>query len=206
MLELAVEQSGDTWFGVACGDQRVYVTTFTRTEEEAFNDLTRLIPQDVPFQKVAVGSEFAKRVLSAIEQIYAGKDCAANFPLALERFPTYTQRVLRTVAAIPMGYVSSYGWVADAAGGGARAVGNIMAANKLAPLVPCHRVVTSSFGLGGYGGGYGGGLRVKFDFLKREKQGFTEPKSILVEGGQLQVFPVERVLEKLEGRLAWQKL
>jgi hypothetical protein len=47
---------------------------------------------------------------------------------------------------------------------------------------------------------------VKFDFLKREKQGFTEPKSILVEGGQLQVFPVERVLEKLEGRLAWQKL
>jgi alkylated DNA nucleotide flippase Atl1 len=84
--------------------------------------------------------------------------------------------------------------VATAVGGGARAVGNVMANNPFAPVVPCHRVVTSNLGLGGYGGG----LQVKYEFLKREQQGFAEPKEILIDGQELRVFPVEFVLQKLK--------
>ncbi len=85
----------------------------------------------------------------------------------------------------------------NAVGGGARAVGNVMAANPFAPIIPCHRVVTSNLGLGGYGGG----LKTKLQLLQREKQGFTKTKMITIGNGCLQVFPVELVLEKLEGMI-----
>ena len=101
--------------------------------------------------------------------------------------------MLKATAEIPLGYVASYGSVAKAVGGGPRAVGNIMAANPFAPIVPCHRVVKSDFTLGGYGGG----LKVKLELLRREKRGFSALKEIEANGGRLQVFPVEYVLRNL---------
>jgi methylated-DNA-[protein]-cysteine S-methyltransferase len=69
------------------------------------------------------------------------------------------RRVLEIVAAIPAGATATYGDVAAAAGspGAARAVGKINAANRLAPVVPCHRVV----GADGLLRGYAGGLEMK---------------------------------------------
>jgi O-6-methylguanine DNA methyltransferase len=95
---------------------------------------------------------------------------------------------------IPVGYVASYGSIAKAAGGSPRAVGNVMAANPFVPIVPCHRVVSSDFTLGGYGGG----LDVKLDFLVREKRGHQSPKEISVGDRKLTVSPVEFVLRKLK--------
>jgi len=68
-----------------------------------------------------------------------------------------------------------------------------MASNPFAPIVPCHRVVSSDFTLGGYGGG----LTVKRAFLIREKRGHTSPQEIPFGDRKLQVFPVEIVLRKL---------
>lgn len=67
----------------------------------------------------------------------------------------FQKKVYAIVAAIPPGETMSYGEVAAQAGspGGARAVGRAMATNPWAPIVPCHRVVPASGGLGGYGGG-----------------------------------------------------
>jgi hypothetical protein len=69
-----------------------------------------------------------------------------------------------------------------------------MAANPFAPIVPCHRVVSSDFTLGGYGGG----LDVKLAFLVREKRGYTSQREIPAGGRKLMVFPVEFVLRKLK--------
>lgn len=146
-----------------------------------------------PIQAVSETSVFAKKVLEVLGKVYEGKDVNEKIPLSFAGLPNYTQKVLEMVSQIPVGYVSSYGGVAKAAGGGARAVGNVMAANPFAPIVPCHRVVTSSLGLGGYGGG----LRAKFEFLRREKRGYTEGREILVDSKKLDVFPVEFVLSKL---------
>jgi methylated-DNA-[protein]-cysteine S-methyltransferase len=129
-----------------------------------------------------------------LKTIYDGKDTSVNLPLATTHLPTYTQNVLKATSAIPVGYVSTYGAIAKAVGGSPRAVGNAMACNLFAPVVPCHRVVKSDLTLGGYGAG---GLKVKYDFLDREKRGYTEPKTLIVCGGQLCVFPVEHVLAKL---------
>ena len=61
---------------------------------------------------------------------------------------------LKATRSIPRGETRSYGDIAVQVGrpGGARAVGQVMASNPIAVLVPCHRVIASDGGLGGYGG------------------------------------------------------
>ncbi len=63
--------------------------------------------------------------------------------------------IYRTVAAIPAGETMSYSAIAKLVGrpGAARAVGAAMAANRFAPMIPCHRVVGSDGSLRGYAGG-----------------------------------------------------
>ncbi len=67
----------------------------------------------------------------------------------------FTRRVLLADHAIPRGRVMTYGGLAARMGvpGGARAVGNVMAGNPFPLVIPCHRVVRSGGGLGGFGGG-----------------------------------------------------
>ncbi|MCD5381798.1 MAG: MGMT family protein [Candidatus Pacebacteria bacterium] len=68
--------------------------------------------------------------------------------------PTFTTAVKDIVRAIPKGAVVTYGEVAAVAGNpkAARAVANIMAHNY-DPDVPCHRVIRTDGGLGGYSRG-----------------------------------------------------
>lgn len=67
---------------------------------------------------------------------------------------TFTQKVREVVKGIPKGKVLTYKEVAIKAGNpkAARAVANIMAAN-FDPQIPCHRVIRSDGGLGGYNRG-----------------------------------------------------
>jgi methylated-DNA-[protein]-cysteine S-methyltransferase len=67
----------------------------------------------------------------------------------------FGRRVLRATAQIPYGGVASYKQVAAAAGSprGFRAAGNALGANPIPIVVPCHRVLHSGGGLGGYTGG-----------------------------------------------------
>ena len=69
--------------------------------------------------------------------------------------PQFQRAVLRATAAIPYGTTSTYSGVAVAAGSprGQRAAGNALGANPLAIIVPCHRVLRSGGGFGGYTGG-----------------------------------------------------
>ncbi|HIF71751.1 MAG TPA: MGMT family protein [Dehalococcoidia bacterium] len=69
--------------------------------------------------------------------------------------------------SIPAGETRSYGWLAEQAGNvrAARGAGQAMARNKLALLVPCHRVVSSTGALHGFGGA---GLPLKSRLLSME--------------------------------------
>jgi methylated-DNA-[protein]-cysteine S-methyltransferase len=195
MIGVYAKNIDNVWFGVACDENKVHATSFAATEKNAIAGMLDGLPFNVPFQVFREPSALADSVLATVKNIYDGKEVSQNFQLAMEHLPAYTRRVLETVSAIPVGYVATYGSVAKSAGGGARAVGNVMARNPFAPVVPCHRVVSAGFGLGGYGGG----LNVKHAFLVREKRGFTAPRGIQVSDGMLQVFPVEYVLRKLKG-------
>jgi methylated-DNA-[protein]-cysteine S-methyltransferase len=197
LIGVYVKELDGKWFGVACDDKNVYATTFASTEKAAFDNLFACLPNCLKFEKKDSPPEFADHIIGLIKDVYDGRDVAEKVSFYTKHLPTFTKRTIMATYSIPVGYATSYGAIAKAVGGGARAVGNAMAKNPFCPLVPCHRVVCSDFGLGGYGGSRRrSGLSAKLAFLKREKRGYSREKEIAVEGGKLRVFPVESVLEK----------
>ena len=78
-------------------------------------------------------------------------------------------KVWTYLKTIPKGSVKTYKEVAIAIKCpiSARAVANACAKNPYAPKIPCHRVIRSDGGLGGYSGR--GGIRTKMRLLRSEK-------------------------------------
>ncbi len=69
----------------------------------------------------------------------------ATIPLDLVDAPPFYRRAWEACRSIPAGETRSYRWLAAAAGNplASRAAGQAMARNRLALVVPCHRVVAS---------------------------------------------------------------
>ena len=70
---------------------------------------------------------------------------------------TFQRRVWAEIAAIPPGQTHSYGELAKNLKNAPRAVGQACGANPFPLVVPCHRVIASGGGLGGFsrqGGGF----------------------------------------------------
>jgi methylated-DNA-[protein]-cysteine S-methyltransferase len=193
MIEVYSQNLDGVWFGVAYAQRQIVASSFSASQQSTLRNTLMIIPNDTPFQIFREPSAFAKDILTSLKKIYDGENVNRNFPLAYAHLPAYTQKVLKATLQIPLGYITSYGSIAKAVGGGPRAVGNIMASNPFAPIVPCHRVVKSDFTLGGYGGG----LEVKVELLSREKRGFLRSKEIRVNGRSLTVFPAEYALKNL---------
>ena len=80
----------------------------------------------------------------------------------------FGRRVAMECRKIPYGKTLTYGQLAAKAGnpGAARAVGNRMAANRIPIIVPCHRVLPSGRGLGGFSAT--GGVELKRRLLEME--------------------------------------
>ena len=77
----------------------------------------------------------------------------------------FEQQVYKLCKKIPKGKVSTYGEIAKAIGSKcSRAVGNALNKNPYAPVVPCHRVVRSNGGVGGFASGQ----KNKIKILKKE--------------------------------------
>ena len=87
----------------------------------------------------------------------------------------FTRKVYQTLRLVPPGEVVTYGELARRAGrpSASRAVGRAMATNPVPLLVPCHRVIQSGGGLGGFGMG---GPSVKARLLRIE--------GVRIEGGR----------------------
>lgn len=110
---------------------------------------------------------------SLLEQAFLqGKsgDPKPSLNLALTGSP-FQLKVWQGLRDIPFGEVRSYGALAESLGhsGAARAVGTAIAANKLAYLVPCHRVVRAT----GETGQFRWGAELKVRMLAWEAQEIT---------------------------------
>lgn len=91
-----------------------------------------------------------------LDEYFAGR--RRDFALAIDwrlARSAFTRRVLEATARIPFGETRSYRDVAIAAGSpqAFRAAGGALGSNPLPIVVPCHRVLASGGGLGGYTGG-----------------------------------------------------
>jgi methylated-DNA-[protein]-cysteine S-methyltransferase len=119
--------------------------------------------EDAVLQELA--TRISPRILAAprkldeprreLEEYFAGR--RSQFEIALDWQLTrgFGRRVLQATARIPYGSVSTYKQVAAQAGSprGSRAAGNALGANPMPIVVPCHRVLHATGGIGGYTGG-----------------------------------------------------
>ena len=87
-----------------------------------------------------------------LEEYFAGERAFFTVPVDLSQVPAFERAALEIATAIPYGEVRSYKWIAERLGkpDAARAVGSAMAGNPVPIIVPCHRVVKTDGGLGGY--------------------------------------------------------
>ena len=104
-----------------------------------------------------------------------------NIDLTLAASP-FQKKVLSKLREVPRGAVVSYQALGAAAGApkGARAVGNALHNNPVPIYVPCHRVITSSGGIGGYGGGGARKIQLlRSEGFALEKGGDKLPDSVV---------------------------
>ncbi len=90
-----------------------------------------------------------------LEQYFAGARSQFELDLDWQLTRGFGRRVLEATARIPFGSVTTYKRVASEAGSprASRAAGNALGSNPIPIIVPCHRVLHSTGGLGGYTGG-----------------------------------------------------
>jgi methylated-DNA-[protein]-cysteine S-methyltransferase len=108
--------------------------------------------------RVALGGKSGSddRMLARdIERVLQGDGPPEYLSVDTHDWPEFTREVLARCAQIQPGQVMTYSELATAVRRprSARAVGQVMANNPFALLIPCHRVVGSDYSLRGFGGG-----------------------------------------------------
>ncbi len=111
-------------------------------------------------------NQHLQRLRSELAGYFAGAVRTFSVPLVYPGTP-FQQRVWEKLLAVPYGQTRSYQELATAVGDPAavRAVGRANGMNRIAILIPCHRIVNKNGDLGGYGGG----LRRKQHLLNLEQ-------------------------------------
>jgi len=133
-------------------------------------ELKRLLESDFPEARLVRADRELAPMRSLILAAIGGRQPAKPVPFDL-RGTDFQRSVWRELLKIPSGSTRSYGDIARAVGNrrATRAVAQACGANPIPVLVPCHRVIQSDGGLGGYTGG----VRIKKALLKSE--GITLP-------------------------------
>ena len=94
------------------------------------------------------------RLERQLAEYLAGERRAFDLPIDAPG-SSFQETVWGQLQAIPYGATISYRELAAGAGvpAASRAVGRANGSNRLAVIIPCHRVIATGGGLGGYGGG-----------------------------------------------------
>jgi methylated-DNA-[protein]-cysteine S-methyltransferase len=111
-----------------------------------------------------------ERVIERVRDLLAGgRDDLADIALDLTEASDFNRRVYAVARAIGPGETSTYGEVAKVLGdpGAARAVGKALGENPWPIVVPCHRVLAASGGMGGFSAP--GGANTKAQLLTIER-------------------------------------
>lgn len=98
--------------------------------------------------------DFLNECIGQLDEYFKGK--RRQFTVELDiRGTEFQNKVWRQLLNIPYGATKTYREIAAAAGNpkAVRAVGNANHCNKIALLIPCHRVIGSNGNLTGYAGG-----------------------------------------------------
>ena len=125
-----------------------------------FSDPARLAAQWQALQKrlqstvIPGENQWTQQLHLELRQYFAGELRGFTVPVPYAGSP-FQERVWSQLLKVPYGETCNYEAVARAIGspGAVRAVGRANGENRIAIVIPCHRVVNKNGELGGYGGG-----------------------------------------------------
>jgi O-6-methylguanine DNA methyltransferase len=146
---------------VASTENGVCMVDFLKPEKTFLKELRERF-----FGKIVRDDRKNRNVLNQLKEYLNGElrrfDCKVDF-----RGTPFQKKVWSALASIPYGRTRSYGDIAQTIGHpkACRAVGNANGRNSIPLIIPCHRVIESNGGLGGFGHG----IKVKKRLLDFEK-------------------------------------
>jgi AraC family transcriptional regulator of adaptative response/methylated-DNA-[protein]-cysteine methyltransferase len=124
------------------------------TDRRLLEDQARVLRERLALPALPASHPHLERLKVELEEYFAGKRRRFDLPIHEPGTP-FQERVWSALREIPFGETRSYGELAKSLGEPAavRAVAQANGRNRIAILVPCHRVIGADGGLGGYGGG-----------------------------------------------------
>lgn len=148
---------------IAATDKGICSVQFGDSEQQLQQGLTREFPFAVRRRDDAAMSEWREKLTN----LRQGRKANPSLPLDI-RATAFQRRVWECLQQIPRGETRSYSAVAKKIGmpKATRAVARACAANPVAVVIPCHRVVRQD----GTSGGYRWGVERKEQLLASEKQ------------------------------------
>ncbi|MEV2233654.1 methylated-DNA--[protein]-cysteine S-methyltransferase [Streptomyces phaeochromogenes] len=141
---------------LAATDEGLVSVGFHATDTVRDKALDRLASRFGTEPVEAPESPLLAEAIRQVAAYFAGERKDFELPLDWSLISGFNRQVLRELASgVRYGSVVGYGDLARRVGqpGAAQAVGMAMGANPLPVVVPCHRVVESDGGIGGFGGG-----------------------------------------------------
>ena len=129
----------------------VLTTTAAGVSELSFGDEGRV---DDPDDGMGARANLA-RAERELREYFAGERTSFGVPLDRSSRRGFRSEVLDALERVRFGETVTYAELAARAGGdrAVRAVGTAMSTNPIAIVVPCHRVLPSTGGIGNYAGG-----------------------------------------------------
>ncbi|MHB8926503.1 MAG: methylated-DNA--[protein]-cysteine S-methyltransferase [Bacillota bacterium] len=145
----AFDAGGGWQAAVRSGRGLRYLTLPRKGRREAVDEVRRLYPTATE-DPGAFGD-----LVADLRRYFAGERVDLSRQATDLEVTVFQRRVLEACADIPYGSTNTYAELAATVGrpGAARAVGQVMAANPVPLVLPCHRVLATGGGLGGFGGG-----------------------------------------------------
>lgn len=131
------------------------------------NDLLQMIESESAVKgpssaKKAIESNWYPELQERLQDYFQGAQVEfRDVKLKLTQMTPFQSRVIHALQQIRYGEQISYGKLAEKAGSprAARAVGTVMASNRIPILIPCHRVIASGGKLGGFSAPQGTSLK-----------------------------------------------
>lgn len=170
-LQLSVFLTDLGWFGLVGRDEAIAALTIGHGSSDGVREAVSpkvSAPGDEDAEELPE-SDWLPQIRRRLERYAAGErvefgDCRLDSPPRT----AFQQRVLELTRGIPYGTTTTYGELAEQAGAprAARAVGSVMASNRVPIIIPCHRIIAAGRKLGGFSAP--SGVRLKEQMLTME--------------------------------------
>lgn len=183
------------YFGLAGSEDGLSRTCLPLSNPEKVKSRLLIASETPQFEK-----QLFKKVQEQIIAYFEGErvNFQPDIPIVLvgqtsarrDGYSDFCRSVLIACREIKFGETVSYLGLAKKTGrpAASRAVGNALAQNPLPLIIPCHRIIRSDGGLGGFSAA--GGTNIKAKLLKNERRASPVPVSVRRQCGSVSSYSI----------------